>query len=84
MVPTLETGKNDPARKSRIKRRETEERDRSHWSGVGAVLFVLGTILLIPLSLSSGIVPGIVGSLAALLLASGTVLVGTATGVRSV
>ena len=57
---------------------------RSFQTGIGAVLFALGTILLLPISLPVRLIPSPVGGLAVVLLAAGTLLVGTGTRGRSV
>jgi uncharacterized membrane protein YccC len=83
MTPrTLETGESNPAQESQIETSE-DKRDRSLRTVIGAVSLALGTVLLVPLSLSSGI-PSTVGSLAAILLTGGTLLVGTSIRGRSV
>lgn len=62
---------------------QSEQHHRSRRGQIGAILLVLGASLLVPLSLS-GSVPALLGSVAALLLALGTLGIGTATRGRSV
>lgn len=51
--------------------------------GIGIVLLAVGTTILLALSLPGGSIPGVVGSLAVVLVALGTLGVGTS-GNRSV
>lgn len=67
-----------------VERQREQPPVRSFQTGIGAILFALGTMLLLPISLPVRLIPSPVGSLAVILLATGTLLVGTGTWGRSV
>lgn len=68
----------------RTESRTAWAKDRMFRLGIGLVLLVLGTVLLFVLSVPSTDLPGLLGSLAAILLALGSLVLGTTTSGRSV